>query len=319
LGEPFRFFVSSGIKCSVVSGKIDMQKVSNVSLVATVFNEEESIREFLNSLIMQTFWPEEFVVVDGGSTDKTVEVISTFFAGYESFSLKIIIDPSCNKKFSNGPIARGRNVAIANVKHGIIACTDAGCILDSKWLEEITSPFLEDPTVQAVAGGYCCEKETAFQIAFDATLVPDAKQVSSADFLPSSRSIAFKKALWEMVGGYPEDAHTGEDTAFDLKILASGVRFVPAPRAKVTWLGPRTFRESFHRHFTYGYGEGILKLQTWKFLIRWVLLLAPVHILLNQKKMKAPWIPYGLLWAHQLGAMVARLKTILGRDKSNLS
>ena len=42
-------------------------------------------------------------------------------------------------------------------------------------------------------------------------------------FLPSGRSIAFKKSAWKEVGGYPENLYTGEDTLFDLKLKEKGL------------------------------------------------------------------------------------------------
>ena len=46
-----------------------------VSVCITVFNEEGSIGELLDSLLKQTKKPGEIVIVDGGSKDKTVDVI----------------------------------------------------------------------------------------------------------------------------------------------------------------------------------------------------------------------------------------------------
>ncbi|RLG16029.1 glycosyltransferase, partial [Nanoarchaeota archaeon] len=42
-----------------------------VSLICTVLNEEDTIEDLLKSIIKQTRRPDEFVIVDGGSKDKT--------------------------------------------------------------------------------------------------------------------------------------------------------------------------------------------------------------------------------------------------------
>jgi glycosyltransferase involved in cell wall biosynthesis len=49
-----------------------------VSLVTTVLNEEKTIEKFLDSVISQTRKPEEVVIVDGGSTDETLEKVQKF-------------------------------------------------------------------------------------------------------------------------------------------------------------------------------------------------------------------------------------------------
>ncbi len=42
----------------------------DISFITTVYNEEGSIIEFLQSLKRQTLLPGEIVIVDGGSTDR---------------------------------------------------------------------------------------------------------------------------------------------------------------------------------------------------------------------------------------------------------
>ena len=46
-----------------------------VSLIATVLNGAEHIEDFLGSLALQTRAPDEVVIVDGGSTDHTVDLL----------------------------------------------------------------------------------------------------------------------------------------------------------------------------------------------------------------------------------------------------
>jgi glycosyltransferase involved in cell wall biosynthesis len=46
------------------------------SLITTVYNEQNSISDFLKSIFEQTLLPDEIVIVDGGSKDQTVQMIS---------------------------------------------------------------------------------------------------------------------------------------------------------------------------------------------------------------------------------------------------
>ena len=103
-----------------------------VSLITTVLNEEHTLEEFLNSVINQTKHPDEFVIVDGGSTDKTYGILKKYAKKYKW--IKIF-------QVKGASIGKGRNYAIKKTKNEIIACTDAGCILDKNWLKEITKPF----------------------------------------------------------------------------------------------------------------------------------------------------------------------------------
>ena len=60
--------------------------LKKVSFITTVYNEEKDIRLFLDSLINQTYLPEEVIIVDGGSTDGTLKIIRDFF---ENISIHI--------------------------------------------------------------------------------------------------------------------------------------------------------------------------------------------------------------------------------------
>ena len=46
-----------------------------ISFISTVYNEEKTIIKFINSLLTQSKLPNEIIIVDGGSTDKTTMII----------------------------------------------------------------------------------------------------------------------------------------------------------------------------------------------------------------------------------------------------
>jgi cellulose synthase/poly-beta-1,6-N-acetylglucosamine synthase-like glycosyltransferase len=200
--------------------------VRKVSLIATVLNEKDSVREWLQMLNAQTRKPDEIVICDGGSTDGTLEELQRLAAAGLAAPLKIITRPGAN-------IAAGRNAAINEATQEIIAVSDAGSRLDPNWLAEITQPFESHPGTSAVAGSYRFQKQTRFQRAAAAYL---GRPWESKSFLPSSRSIAFTKEAWQRVGGYPEWLTlAAEDTLFNKSLIDSGIKFVPAPKAIVYW------------------------------------------------------------------------------------
>src|SRR4051794_3252740 len=92
-----------------------------VSLIATTFNEIDSIGEWLDGVLAQTQPPDEIVVVDGGSTDGTAEALE-LRAEHEP-RLRFVSEAGAN-------ISRGRNIAIGLAKGPIIAITDAGTVMD---------------------------------------------------------------------------------------------------------------------------------------------------------------------------------------------
>ncbi len=218
-----------------------------VSLVSTLLNEAHGLGEFLTSLEAQLRLPDEWVVVDGGSTDGTCEAL-TAFAARAPFPVLILSETGCN-------IARGRNLAIQAAQHDIIAATDAGCTLDKAWLDALVRPF--DDGALAVAGWYEPDHRTPFERWIALATFRRLEQVDPATFLPSSRSVAFRREVWKAVGGYPEGLRlAGEDTAFDLAILKAGYSFAFASKAVVRWRPRGTLGSFIRQQFLYGYGDG---------------------------------------------------------------
>lgn len=277
-----------------------------VTLITTVYNEIANIKRFLDSLQSQTYLPDQFVVVDGGSTDGTLECLEQF-AKDSSFACLVIKDDSANLKNCPGPIARGRNIAIELAEYRLIACTDAGCVLDSIWLEKIIEPF-KDPKVHVVGGGYKTTQEPEFCRKYGLAMVHTESQMRRSFFLPSSRSIAFRKTVWVEVGGYPERTLTGEDTLFCQNIISKGFQIVKRPDAFVYWDCPKTYSETWRKHYSYGYGDGQNSVQFSKFLLRFFLLLLPVHYLQNWYKIRFFTIAYTATLSHQVGYLVGFIK-----------
>jgi glycosyltransferase involved in cell wall biosynthesis len=224
-----------------------------ISLVMTVRNEADSLPSLFDSVIAQTMRPSEIVILDGGSTDGTQEVIRAYMDRL-GLPLRLIEQPGAN-------ISEGRNRAIREAASDIVGVTDAGVRLDTRWLELLSAPF-SDPKVDVVSGFFLADPHTPFERAMGATVLPSVEEIDPPTFLPSSRSVAFRKSAWESVGGYPEWLDYSEDLVLDLKLKEAGHTFVFAPEA-VAYFRPRsTLRAFFHQYFRYARGDG--KADLWR-------------------------------------------------------
>lgn len=213
-----------------------------VSLCVTVFNEVKNIDVLINSLRFQTVVPDEIIIVDAGSTDGTVEKIKVFK------KVRLIISKGAS-------IARGRNIAVKNAKNPIIVMTDAGCVCDKKWVSEIVKPFRKSET-QVVAGFYRMSGNSSFQIALKPFLGIMPEKFDKKRFLPSTRSIAFRKSAWKQVHGFSEKYdRAGEDTDFNRKIINEGIEIARAPKAIVDWEVPEDLIDSMKKFFFYSRGD----------------------------------------------------------------
>jgi glycosyltransferase involved in cell wall biosynthesis len=224
-----------------------------VSIVVTELNEAQEIARVVASLLAQEPAAAEVVIVDGGSTDGTWEWLVE--AQARNPRLVAIRDETCSLKHSAGPVSRGRNVAIAAAKSELIATADAGCTYASDWLYNLTTP-LAAGAAQYALGGSCLDPadhsiwDVASAPFFSVKLSPLAATKSC-----TARSMAFTKALWAKIGGFPEDVLVGEDTLFD---MSARRETTPAfvNNAKAFYHPRNTFRAAAHQMARYAVSDG---------------------------------------------------------------
>jgi glycosyltransferase involved in cell wall biosynthesis len=225
-----------------------------ISLIATVLNEGDNMRRLLESLLQQTLQPDEIVICDGGSRDQTVAILREY---QSRLPLRVLVEPGCN-------ISAGRNRAIAAARGSIIAVTDAGVELEPDWLEKLTAPLRAGGDFPYVSGFFVPDPHTPFEAALGATTLPLADEIDGRRFIPSSRSVAFPKAAWAAVGGYPEWLDYCEDVVFDLRLrlLQADAAYPFVPEARV-YFRPRTSLRAYVRQY-YLYARGDGKADLWR-------------------------------------------------------
>lgn len=251
------------------------------SVVATVYNEGASIDDLLASLAAQTRHPDEVVIVDGGSTDDTVARLRRAEAA-GALPLRVLEAPGSN-------ISAGRNIAIAAARGPIIACVDAGVRLDPGWLAAIVEPFARPDPPAVVSGFFVPDARSPFEVALAATTLPALRDIRPASFLPSSRSVAFLKAAWQAVDGYPEWLDYCEDLVFDLRLRAAGFRFAFVPQAVVAFRPRPSLAAFFRQYYRYARGDGKADLWRLRHAVRYGTYLVAVPAIAALAAWASPW------------------------------
>jgi len=216
----------------------------SLSVCITVFNEEKTIGDLLTSLESQTKKPDEIFIVDGGSKDRTVDVIKHYQKKHKNIEVRV---EKCSR-------ARGRNLAVSLCDGDIVAVTDSGCIPNTDWLEKIISPF-KDPKIEVVAGFYDMEVSTPLQKVFSLYFGVTPKNFNT-NFLPSARSLAFRKMTFEKLSGFPElMSDTAEDSLFAVNVIRQGIKIHRQKNARVLWQMPYTLTDGMKKFFKYAQGD----------------------------------------------------------------
>jgi glycosyltransferase involved in cell wall biosynthesis len=111
-----------------------------ISVVMPVYNAAQYLREAIDSILNQTFRDFEFIIINDGSTDRSLEIIQS----YNDDRIRLI-----NQK--NTGLAKALNNGIAIAKSDFIARMDAD---DISIPERLTSQFsFLESNVDVVAVG----------------------------------------------------------------------------------------------------------------------------------------------------------------------
>lgn len=188
-----------------------------ISIVVPSLNQGNFIEQTLASILGQQYTNLELIVIDGGSTDQTLEVLSR----YEKFIHYWVSEPdngqahAINKGFRQ---ANGSILAWLNSDDMYLPCT----------LSTVAQILGDSQEPKLIYGGclYFFEQKTKAFNFFAPTF--DAEQLTYEDYIAQS-STFWSRSLWEQVGELNETYHYVLD--WDWFIRAAQIcSFIPLDR-----------------------------------------------------------------------------------------
>lgn len=217
----------------------------SVSVIIPVYNEEKYIRDCCASLGQQTLKPLEIIVVDDGSSDQTLQILSEI-PTIDS-KLKIF------KQKHQGP-ARARNKGVKKAQGEILVFPDADMRFEPKYLEKLVKPIVDKQAVatftkeEYVANpenlwSWCWSLNSGWPVNLHIDpLMPEA----------ANNFRAILKSTFLSTKGY-QDVGYGEDVT----VLAQlkGIKAKVAPGAICYHFNPSTLGEVFTSARWMGRGE----------------------------------------------------------------
>ena len=208
-----------------------------------VRNEAATLPALWSSVLEQTRPPDEVVIVDGGSTDGTVEVAHRLAAGDPRLRV-VETEPATPGK--------GRNIGIRAASNEWVALTDAGIRLERRWLESLLAAAV-DPAIRVVYGHYEPVVRTFFERCASLAYVAVPRETPAGRIRgPSVASMLLHRSAWEAAGGFP-DLRAGEDLIFMSRLEALSVPTAWAPSAVVRWELRPSLGSTFRKFYEYSY------------------------------------------------------------------
>jgi glycosyltransferase involved in cell wall biosynthesis len=142
-------------------------------------------------------------------------------------------------------IPEQRNTGVRAAKGKIIVFTDANCIPDHDWLEQLLHPILNGG--EAIVAGKALSKGTHTIHDIVADTNKDKKYIYECPTI----NLAFTKELYDRVGPFDEGLKYGSDVDFSWRVQDAGykVRYNPQAIIRHDW---GSFKQELKRSFRYG-------------------------------------------------------------------
>lgn len=231
------------------------------SIIIPCLNEEKFIKRCLDSLIKNRYSQDnlEILVYDGGSTDRTKEIVE----GYEKkFSfIKLRNNP---KKFPCFALNKG----IEESKGEIIIRCDAHASYPPDYIKKIVSLLQSNREIGNV-GGVCINepanntikaKGISYTLSHFFCIGPNKfrKGVKKSSFVDTVPFGAWRREIFEKVGLFNEKFLKAEDLEFNIRLRKAGYKILLVPDIKISYYPRENFSKLFKMMFQYGYWKNFV-------------------------------------------------------------
>jgi len=188
-----------------------------VSVVIPLYNKEDFIKSTIESILKQTYDKFEIIIVDDGSTDKSISIVESF----KDPRIRIISQ-------TNEGVSKARNTAIKNCSGDWIAFLDADDLWDRNFLFTFINMVNKYKNAALIGLNYSCldsnDINQPLSIYKEGLLTDNVYFDYCLYRYPfNSSSVVIKKNCFEELGGFRVDLKEGEDLEMWYRILKHGM------------------------------------------------------------------------------------------------
>ncbi|MBB4571677.1 glycosyltransferase family 2 protein [Rhizobium leucaenae] len=160
-----------------------------ISIVVPSYNQGDYLGHTLKSIISQDYANLELIVVDGGSTDATLQVIKQ----YESYLAWWVSERDAGQ-------AAAINKGFQRSSGEIMAWVNSDDMVAPGALRRVAEHFMANPRTQAVYGDRIVIDEAGYEIGRWVLPYHSAKLLKWVDFIPQE-TLYWSRSAWDLVGG----------------------------------------------------------------------------------------------------------------------
>lgn len=244
--------------CPADAGPSADSDALSISVIVPVLNEGRHIQSTLHQLLDQEYDGKklEILVLDGGSTDETIEKVRLL--SEKNSCVRLMHNP---KRLSSA----ARNIGIRSASGGIIVIVDGHCELDGRrMLANLSSAFRRSgaacvgrPQPLDISGATPMQQAIALARASRLGHHPDSFIYANRErFVPAhSVAVAYRRTVFEQIGGFDERFDACEDVEFNHRLDKAGLTCFFTPSVQVHYRPRSNLRGLFRQLVRYGRGR----------------------------------------------------------------
>ncbi|MCK9519751.1 MAG: glycosyltransferase family 2 protein [Dehalococcoidia bacterium] len=291
-----------------LAGPLPLPERPLVSIVIPCLNEERYIVALLDSLAAQDYGADgiEVIVADGGSTDRTRELVRDYPLPFRR--LELVDNP---KRITVG----GLNAGMAAATGDCWIIIGAHSVVRRDFVKESVAA-LRRTGAACVGGPIDTVGEGTVGRAIAAAMsspfgVGNAKfryadTEAEVDTVPFG---CYHRRVWEVLGEFDETVDGADEDSYNARLVEAGGRIVLVPEIRSTYYPRQTLKALAYQYWEYGAAKGTLlsrgrPLQPRHFVPSAMVAGGPALYLLGRFWRPAKWLLRGLAAAYVVGGVV---------------
>ncbi len=230
---------------------------SNVIVAIPTLNEEQHIETTIRALMQPLEWTSgcDFVVADGGSRDRTCEIVDTLSAEFPNLHL-IHNAERLQSAAINAVVAQS-----ASPKHSILIRCDAHALYPDGFVKSLAETLTENSAASVVTAmdsiGTTATARAAAWVVDTPVGSGGAAHRGGAKsgYVDHGHHAAFDLDWFRKVGGYDKSFSHNEDAEYDLRLRQAGGQIWLDAGVRLAYVMRPSIRSLARQYWNYGRGR----------------------------------------------------------------